>query len=280
MKYGIVISVSKTKFGPVVFKENLKENIIKAASMGYGGVELAIRKPESLDIREVKCLLGKYNLKVISLGTGQIYGKEGLSFSDPDDTVRRKAVDHTKKIIDIASRFNASIIIGLIRGSIKSINNYSVEIIKAEDKIAGCLESLMSYSKANPVNFLIEPINRYEVNIFNRLEDVKNFILKYKDRLNLNKVGILADTFHMNIEEPVIEESFEKYFNFIKHVHFADSNRWPPGYGHIDFKKIIKLLKEKGYDGFISFETLPLPDPETAARNAIEFIKRLESKII
>ncbi len=39
MKFGIVISMSKTKFGPVVFKENLTDNIIKTASMGYDGVE-------------------------------------------------------------------------------------------------------------------------------------------------------------------------------------------------------------------------------------------------
>ena len=66
MKYGIVISVSKTKFGPVVFKENLSENIIKAASLGYDGVELAIRNPETLNVTEVDKLVQKYDLEVLA----------------------------------------------------------------------------------------------------------------------------------------------------------------------------------------------------------------------
>lgn len=276
MKYGIVISVSKTKFGPVVFKENLNDNIIKAANLGYDGVELAIRKPEALKIDEVDKLIQKNNIEIISIGTGQIYGEEGLNFSDHDKTIRKNAIDRTKKIIDIAEHFGASIIIGLVRGNIGDMENYATELSKAEERIADCLEKLLSYSKAYSISFLLEPINRYEVNIFNRLEDISNFLTKYKGKLDINKIGILADTFHMNIEEPVIEDSIEKYSSLIKHVHFADSNRWPPGFGHINFEKVMETLKSKDYNGYISFEMLPMPDPDTAARKSIKYIKSLE----
>ena len=144
MKYGIVISVSKTKFGPVVFKENLNENIIKAAGIGYDGVELAIRKPEALKIAEVDKLIEKYDIDILAIGTGQIYGEEGLNFSDKDQIVRKNAVERTKKIIDIAGHFKASIIIGLVRGTIIDMDNYSLELIKAEENIADCLEELLS----------------------------------------------------------------------------------------------------------------------------------------
>ena len=275
MKYGIVISVSKTKFGPIVFKENLAENIKKAASIGYNGVELAIRKPEALKIAEVDKLIHKHNIEVLAIGTGQIYGEEGLNFSDQNKDIRKDAVERTKKIIDIAGHFGARIIIGLVRGNIADLDNYSSELVKAEKRIADCLEELLSYSESRSVEFLLEPINRYEVNIFNRLEDISNFLSKNEDRLDPKRIGILADTFHMNIEEPVVEESFEKYFDLIKHIHFADSNRWPPGYGHIDYSKIMKVLKSKVYKGYISFEMLPKPNPGTAARDAIKFIKEL-----
>lgn len=275
MKYGVVISVSKTKFGPIVFKENLKENMLKAASMGYDGVELAIRLPELLDLKSVEELTGKYGIKVIAVATGQIYVEEGLSFSDPNKTIREKALERTKKIMDIAGYFNASLIIGLVRGRVNAMDNFQSELLIAEDKIAECLESLLSYNNTESVNLLIEPINRYETNIFNKLEDVKNFLLKYKQRLDLNRIGILADTFHMNIEEPSIEKSFKKHLDFIKHIHFADSNRWPPGLGHIDFKKIARIIKAKEYEGFISFEILPLPDPDSAARTSLEYTKKI-----
>ena len=276
MKYGIVISVSRTKFGPVVFKENIEENIIKASGFGYDGVELAIRKPEALEIDKVKRLIDRYGLEVISIGTGQIYGEEGLNFSDLDKGIRNRAVERTKKIIDIAGYFGASIIIGLIRGNIGKSEDFEKRLRVGEENISICLNQLMSYPRAGSVDFLIEPINRYEVDIFNRLDEVSSFLHRYEERLDLKRIGILADTFHMNIEEPVIEDSIRKHADLIKHIHFADSNRWPPGSGHIDFKAIIDALKNIGYKGYISFEMLPIPDPDSSAKQAIEHIKGLD----
>jgi len=277
MKYGIVISVSSTRFGPVVFKENLEENIIKAGEMGYDGVELAVRKTEEVDVAKIKRLIKKYNLQIIALGTGQIYGEEGLSFSSPNSDIRNKSIERTKRIIDIAKHLGASIIIGLIRGNINNVKNFEEELCNAEERISQCLEELLSYTKRDAINFLLEPINRYETNIFNRLDEVNNFLLRLKERIGLDRIGILADTFHMNIEEPNICKSLENAFPVIKHVHFADSNRQPPGYGHIDFKKIMKVLKKNRYKGFISFEMLPFPDSDTAAKKALEYIKNLDS---
>ena len=64
MKYGIVISVSQTRFGPIVLREDLEVNIKKAAEIGYGGIELAIRKPDTIDIGQIDRLIKKYNLKI------------------------------------------------------------------------------------------------------------------------------------------------------------------------------------------------------------------------
>lgn len=276
MKYSIIISLSNTKFGPIVFKGNVADNIIKAAGMGYDGIELAIRDPKVIKIENICNLLDKYKLKVSSIGTGQIYCEEGLSLSDSDKIIRGRAVRRIKKIIDTARHFNASIIIGGARGNVKDLDNFKSELEKAEIRISQCLQELLSYSERHSQIILIEPANRYEINIFNRIDEVDSFLNRFKDKLDLERIGILADTFHMNIEEPVIAESFKRYSHLIKHVHFADSNRWSPGYGHINFKIILKVLKNINYDGFISFEILPMPNPYTAASAAINNIKKLE----
>jgi len=59
------------------------------------------------------------------------------------------------------------------------------------------------------------------------------------------------------------------------YVHLADSNRWAPGYEHINFKEVLSALERIGYQGYLSLEVLPLPDPDTAARKGIETVQRL-----
>ncbi|MBN1936271.1 MAG: sugar phosphate isomerase/epimerase, partial [Anaerolineae bacterium] len=61
------------------------------------------------------------------------------------------------------------------------------------------------------------------------------------------------------------------------HVHFADSNRWYPGAGHIDFGHIVQTLKAMDYQGYISIEAMPLPDADTCAKEAVKMLKRLLS---
>jgi len=55
----------------------------------------------------------------------------------------------------------------------------------------------------------------------------------------------------------------------------ADSNRWHPGAGHLDFASILATLQEVGYDGFVSGEFMPVPDPDTAAERSIAFLREL-----
>jgi sugar phosphate isomerase/epimerase len=79
----------------------------------------------------------------------------------------------------------------------------------------------------------------------------------------------------MNIEEPDIEESILHAGSNLFHFHVADSNRWYPGAGHLDFKSICNTLKTTGYTGWVSGEFMPYPDPDTAAARSIAFLHPL-----
>jgi sugar phosphate isomerase/epimerase len=279
MRYGIVISVSKTKFGPVVFREDLKNNMLQASKIGYDAIELAVKNPGEVNVDEVKGLLEKHNLIIPVIGTGQIYFDEGLSFSDPDEIIRNKAIERVNEIIKLAKNFNSSIIIGLIRGTISSNkDNFQEEFELAENRIAACMQKCLSFSEKMDTNFLIEPLIRYNSNIFTKIEDVKKFLKKFSGKLDLGRIGVLADTYHMNVEEKIIHESLGKNSKLIKHIHFADSNRLAPGFGHIDFQIILRELKKINYNGIISFEILPLPTPVISAKKALDYIKNIELK--
>ncbi|TFG93779.1 MAG: sugar phosphate isomerase/epimerase, partial [Calditrichales bacterium] len=86
----------------------------------------------------------------------------------------------------------------------------------------------------------------------------------------------LLDTFHMNIEEVNIEKSIRACGDRIYHFHVADSNRWYPGAGHLNFKSMLKALAETGYKGWISGEFQALPDPITAAEKSLTYLRQIE----
>jgi sugar phosphate isomerase/epimerase len=72
--------------------------------------------------------------------------------------------------------------------------------------------------------------------------------------VNNPNVQIMADFFHMSIEEANIAESIRAAGSYIKHIHLADSTRLLPGYGHTDFKSGFAALKEIGFENYMALE--------------------------
>ncbi|MEA2020881.1 MAG: 5-keto-L-gluconate epimerase [Candidatus Caldatribacteriota bacterium] len=268
MKKSIVVSIQPTKFSALAFKEDFEESIKKVADLGFDGAELAVRNPKDLKVDDVINIIKENNLEVPAIGTGQAYGEEGLSFSNPDKKIRKIAVERIKDQIVFASHFNAIVIIGLIRGKIEE----GVDRVETEKWTIDCLKECTEFAQEYNARLTLEPVNRYESNFINTLNEGIEFI----KRVGAPNLGILADTFHMNIEEISIYNSILKAKDYITHVHFADSNRWAPGCGHLDFTKIVQTLKKIDYQGYVSAEILPLPDPDNCARLTAEHLNKIE----
>jgi sugar phosphate isomerase/epimerase len=264
MKLSIVLSTQPAQFQAATFKGDLETNLARIASLGYDGVELAIRDPKLVNLIHLDELVRKYNLKVPAIGTGQAWGEEGLSFTDPAPSIRREAIERIKSHIPAANQFGAIIIIGLIRGIVKP----GVDHAQAMDWLVEALRECSEAARSNGIRLALEPINRYETTLINNAAQGLDLI----ERVGANNFGLLLDTFHMNIEEPVIEDSIRACGRNIFHFHVADSNRWYPGTGHVDFKSILGTLYATGYQGWVSGEFLPKPDAENAAQKSIEYL--------
>ena len=265
MKLSIVLSTQPTSFSALVYNEKLEESIDQMKELGYDGIELAVRDPALLDRDKIKKIVQSRKLDVPAIGTGQIFLEEGLSFTDKDPAVRRSAIQRIKSHIELAGSLNAMVIIGLVRGR----NQEKVDEGQITEWLSEAFNEFWLFNKS--VKLVIEPINRYETNIFNTVQEGLNFL----KILNQENVGLLLDTFHMNIEEPSITESILEARDHIFHFHVADSNRWYPGAGHIDFESIVRTLNEIDYKGYISAEMLPFPDPATSSMKTMEYMKPL-----
>ena len=137
--------------------------------------------------------------------------------------------------------------------------------------LSEALEALGEHARQYGVPLIYEPLNRYETNMVNTVEAG----VKLLSGLSTKNVVLLADLFHMNIEEGDIAGSLRAGGPHVGHIHFADSNRRPAGLGHMDFGPIVEAVNEMNYDGFFAAEAFPYPTPREAAKQTVEKFREL-----
>lgn len=267
MKLSVVVSTHQASFAAVSFKGNVAESLATVAAAGYDGAELAVRNAGEVDGNELRALAGEHGLEVPAIGTGQMWGDEGLSLTSEDEQVRMQTVARLGEHVALAKQLDALVIIGLVRGV------FPREELResSEDWLMEGLRAVAQAADAEGVRVAIEAINRYETAYVNTVSEGLSLI----DAVGFDALGLLLDTFHMNIEEPVIEESIRSCGDRLFHFHVADSNRWHPGAGHIDFDSIVDTLVACDYRGYVSGEYLPLPDGPRSIRAGIEHMREV-----
>lgn len=268
MKLGIAIASKEALPSTfVVFRDDIKLTIEKVYKLGYEGVELALLNDSQIDIDEVRDLCQKYQLEIPMISSGQVYAQGHLCLTNSDKGIRNQAIARMKGLIDVAEQLGSMVNIGRVRGPIEDGEPYG----SSERCFIDSLEMLALYAEPKGVQIALEPVNRYELNFINTLEEAQQIILK-TGRPNIK---MMPDTFHMNIEERCIEASLVAHKDLIAYIHFAESNRWAPGTGHLNFPNIINALKAIGYEGYVTVEILPHPNPDAAALQAANYLKTL-----
>jgi sugar phosphate isomerase/epimerase len=267
MKSCVTISlVPEARGGPFVFWDELPAACRHAKELGFDAVEIFPPGPEAIDTAALRKLLDEHGLALAAVGTGAGWVKHRLHLALPEESARRKARDFIRSIVDLAGPFGASAIIGSMQGRSEPADHPAALAYLVE-----ALNDLGEHAKQYQVPLIYEPLNRYETNMVNTVEGGVALL----KTLATDNVVLLADLFHMNIEEADIAESIRAGGKHIGHVHFVDSNRRPAGLGHIDFAPIVAALRSIGYDGYLSAEAFPYPDELTAARQTIETYRKL-----
>lgn len=264
MKSAITLcQVPEAAAGPFVLRTPLPEAFATASALGFDAVELFLPGPDFISVEEVKSLAEKHGLSIAAVGTGAGWLKDGLSLTDASAQKREAALEFVLSMVNFGGQLGAPAILGSMQG--RKIDEESL------DHLASGLRICAQAAAAFVVPFLYEPLNRYETNLFNRLVDAVAFL----ETQDLKNVLLLADLFHMNIEEQDIPTALLEAGRHVGHIHFADSNRQAMGFGHTQPAAILAALREISYSGYLSAEILPLPNPEAAARQTISSIRAL-----
>lgn len=263
MKISIAIAQENAPDSAFVVWRGFEQSTAKAEKYGYDGIELALRSADDIGFEKLQNILSTNNIQISCISTGLVFSDLGLYFTHPDDKKRKEVIDLFKGLISIAKDNGNLINIGRVRGFYDERDKEEVE-----DCFIDTTTQICELAEPLGVDFLVEPVNRYETNFINSVEEGAGIIEKIKCK----NLYLMPDVFHMNIEDTKIGSTLYKYNNLIKYIHLADSNRMSPGCGHIDFVDIFVNLKKAKYDGWVSVEILPRPNPDTAAKKAIEFI--------
>jgi sugar phosphate isomerase/epimerase len=266
MKLSVAIADANAPPTAFVVFRGIETSIKKAASMGYDGVELALKCAEEIDRDLLSRWLAESNMQVSCISTGLVFADLGLMFTDPDPQKRAMLRGVYRDIIDLAQEHGQMVNVGRVRGQIGSAPKDEAERLFIE-----MARELCEYAAGKGVTLILEPVNRYEIDFVNSVEEGVELMKK----VDMPNMKLMPDVFHMNIEDRTVGAELARHIDYIAYVHLADSNRLAPGWGHTDFSDIISHLKRAGYDGWLSVEILPKPNPDAAARQAVQYLRPL-----
>ena len=119
------------------------------------------------------------------------------------------------------------------------------------------------------VCILLEPLNRYESFFLITIDQAASLCMT----LGSPAVKILADLFHMNIEDDDPAACIERNIRYIPYIHLADSNRRLPGHGHLDFTPVFQVLAKHDFNGAVAMECGIPGDPSQDVPAALVHIK-------
>jgi sugar phosphate isomerase/epimerase len=249
--------VEESRGGPFVFWFDLPQACRTAKQLGFDAVEVFPPAADAVDPRTLRKLLDEHGLALAAVGTGAGWVRQRLHLTLPDAAARQRARDFMRGMIDFAGPLGGPTIIGSMQGR----SGDGVDAATARHYLLEALEDLGSHAAQYGVPLIYEPLNRYETNLVNTIEAGAQLL----GALTTRNVVLLADLFHMNIEEVDMAAALRAGGKHIGHVHFVDSNRRPAGCGHLDFAPLATALRDIGYAGYASAETLPYPDSDAAA---------------
>ena len=235
----------------------------KTRELGFDFVELLVPEPEDgLDLAETRRILRGEGLAVVLAARVNLQ----RSIASEDAAHRQGGIDYLKSTLDVAEALGASIIGGPLYGEPlvfagRPPRPWSDAQIatRAGRCIDGLAEVAPLAASAGKV-FALEPLNRFETDIVNTTAQA----IEVVDAVASAGLGIVLDTFHMNMEERSIPDAIRAAGSRLVHFQANENHRGFPGTGNMDWTAIMRALSEIGYAGPVSLEPFRREDDRLA----------------
>jgi sugar phosphate isomerase/epimerase len=224
----------------------------RVAEAGYRGIELAA-DPEA-DGAVLARAIRDAGLEVTSLCA--VYSLE-RDFAAAEDALRRAAHDNLLGCLELADVVGAPVIVVVPSYRVEREYDRAAEL----DRAAATIASVVDQSGYQHALLALEPLNRYEAHLLTTLSEADEL----RSMIGRPRIALMADLFHMGIEEDSTPAALRRYGAQVAHVHLADNQRRHPGSGQLDFAGAFTALHEREYQGALAMEFLPASDAALVA---------------
>lgn len=236
----------------------------RVAGWGFDLIEIALENASDLDPGRTAELLSGLGLGATVCAA--MSPERSLVRDDP--AVTDSTTSYLQACIDLAARLASAPSAGVVGGPIYAPVGETWRTTEQErrqliDRLVGNLRPLAAYAGERGVRLAIEPLNRFETSLLNTIEQV----LEVVERVANPACGVLADTFHMNIEEKSVSQAVKAAGAHLVHVQACGNDRGTPGDDHLDWGTFANALTGAHYRGVICIESFT-PDNQSIARAA------------
>ena len=249
----------------------LEERLALLESLGYQGVQLQRQTRTEIGLDGIKKAIRASRIEV------PIWGRGGQLLAAAAEE-RRHAVEEIKEGLREAAELGSlgSIFVP-VRQPLMAPPAPPDTLFDLQRRVLlEELAELAPVAEELGVKLVLEPLNRYESHFIKQLGPAAEICRA----VGSPAVTFMADFFHMNIEEVDMAQAIEENADYLSYVHLADSNRYEPGAGHLDFRAPLAALKRVGYDGWLTLECRILGENKVQAlADSAQLIKKLWAEV-
>lgn len=241
----------------------------RAAAVGADVLEIAVsRDPLPFRPSAARRVLADAGLGatlVTSLSPERDVGSE-------DPSARARGKEFLLRYLDAAAELQAPVLSGALYGSVWDPPYLSTR--DRDERRARCVEvfsKLAPEAQARGVRVALEPLSRFHTSFLNTVAQGRELV----EEVGHPAIGLLLDTFQMNIEEKSLGEAIRQAGPRLYHLHASENDRGTPGSGHVAWEEVRDALREVAYDGTVVIEAFNPDVPELAA--FLKVWRRLET---
>ena len=233
------------------FASNAGLVLKKASEIGFDGIEIPTFDGR-LDTNQIKDDLSSFSvtkrLSPIIIGGGL----SKTNIASDDSSNRNTGIEYLRRCTNACSVLGGSLVGGPLYTAVGEFRSLSeLERERVYRRISRSFKGISKLARDNGVRIALEPLCRYDTHLVNTVAQG----IKLIQMIDEDMVGLLLDTFHMNIEEKSVSRSIRMAGDKLFHLHASENDRGTPGSGQIKWDEVAKSLDQIGYEECIGIES-------------------------